>query len=97
MKKIIAFLILGLLLIHSGMALAADDTKGKINLNSATKEQLVSVGIEESLADAIIELRTENEEFVDMDELLDVDGITPSLLRSLKKKLFIEEIAGCNC
>ena len=98
MKKIIITLCLCLfLLCNLGTGLAAKDNSGKINLNTATKEQLVSIGLEEDLAQGIIDLREENEEFVDMDELLDVEGINGKLLRQLKKKVFIEAAASCNC
>ena len=70
---------------------------GKIKLNTATKEQLVSIGIDEKISDGILELRKENDEFVDMEELLDVDGMDAKLLRDFKKKLYIEAAAGCNC
>jgi competence protein ComEA len=76
----------------------AGDNAGKINLNTATLEQLTAIdGIDQTMAEAIIELRTENEEFVDMDELLDVEGITPTLLRKLGKFLYLEAASSCNC
>ena len=98
MKKIIlVFIVIGFVLSSLPSAIFAADKTGKINLNEATKEQLVSVGVSDEMADAILELREENESFVDMDELLDVDGMTTSQLRKLKKKLYLEEVAGCNC
>jgi len=75
----------------------ADDKAGKINLNTATKEQLVSIGIDAKMADAILKLRKENGEFVDMEELMDVDGMDAKILRKLKKKVYIEAAKGCNC
>ena len=76
----------------------AGDNDGKINLNTATLEQLTAIdGIDQTMAEAIIELRTENEEFVDMDELIDVEGITPTLLRKLGKFLYLEAASSCNC
>lgn len=98
MKTIITALLLGCFVLISCMpAYASDENAGKVNLNSATSEQLVSAGITEEMATAILELREENEEFVDMEELLDVDGVDANLLRQLKKKVFIEEVKGCNC
>jgi len=87
--------VLFILLAFAAGSFAGDD--GKINLNTATKEQLVSVGLDEGMADQVLELREENGEFVDMEELLDVDGMTPRLLRKIKKLLFIKPSAGCNC
>lgn len=97
LKKLIGLLtIVCILLAASGM-LFADDKDGKINLNTATKEQLLSIGIDPEIADGILEHKEENGEFVDIEELLDVEGVTPALLRQLKQKLYIEATAGCNC
>ena len=68
-----------------------------LNLNTATKEQLVSAGLDEALASGILELRNENDEFVDIEELLEVDGMDPKKLRELRKKLYVEAAKGCNC
>ncbi|WP_461208618.1 ComEA family DNA-binding protein [Desulfocurvus sp. DL9XJH121] len=96
MKRILPLLILALAL-AALPALAADDS-GKLNLNTATVEQLAQIPeIGEDLAKAIIELREENGEFVDMEELLDVDGVDPALLRKLDKYLFIKPASSCNC
>lgn len=98
MKKIIAMFFVGLMLLTSlSVCFAADDEDGKVNLNTATKEQLLEVGVDEGIADGILEMREENESFVDIEELMDVDGMTPKMLRQLKKVLFVKEVAGCNC
>ncbi|WP_300673010.1 helix-hairpin-helix domain-containing protein [Desulfoluna sp.] len=71
---------------------------GKINLNEATVAQLVEIpGVSETIAKGIVELREENEEFVDLEELLDVDGLDNQLLRTLSRYLYVEQTAGCNC
>ncbi len=76
----------------------AGDNSGKLNLNKATVEQLAEIpGLNQDMAEKIIELRDENEEFVDMEELLDVDGMDNTLLRKLDKHLFIEPASDCNC
>lgn len=85
------------LLVNIGLGFAADDKAGKINLNTATREQLIEIGMEETTADAVLELREENGEFVDLDELLEVDGIDAKMIRQLKKKAYIEGAKGCNC
>ncbi len=75
---------------------AEDDDR--INLNSATVEDLVKIpGIDKELAERIVETREENGEFVDIDELLDIEGIDAKLLRQLKKYIKVEELDGCNC
>lgn len=98
MKKILIALTLMLALVVSATAVFAADNDGKINLNVATVEQLESIeGISHDLAEKIIELREENGEFVDMSELLDVEGVDNTLLRQLDKYLFIEAASDCNC
>ena len=97
MKRIIALMLMCCVFWLSGASVRADDSAGKININTATKEQLVSAGLDEKVAEGILELRNENDEFVDMEELLDVDGMDAMRLRELKKKLYIEAAKGCNC
>jgi len=77
---------------------AADENEGKLNLNAATIEQLSKIpGLNQEMAKKIIELRKENGEFIDMEELLDIQGIDNQLLRQLKKHLFVESVDDCNC
>lgn len=98
MKKFITTFCLMLAITLAAVPAFAADNDGKLNLNIATVEQLADVpGISGEMAEKIIELRTENEEFVDMDELLDVDGMDNTLLRKLSKHLFIEPASDCNC
>ena len=96
-KKIIYFvtLVLMLSLLSSGLYAEEED---KININSATVEELAKIpGLNQELAEKIVEVREENGEFVDIDELLDIDGIDMKLLRQLKKYIKVEELDGCNC
>ena len=96
-KKIIYCTTLLLMFSLLGTGLYAKD-ENKINLNSATVEELVKVpGLSKDLAESIIEAREENGEFVDIEELLDVEGIDVKLLRQLKKHIKVEELDGCNC
>ena len=77
-------------------AYAADQEK--INVNAATVKELAKVpGLNQALAEKIIELREENGEFIDLEELLDIEGIDNKLLRELKKHLYIEAVDDCNC
>ena len=78
-------------------AVMADDNAGKINLNLATQEQLMAAGIKEEVAVSILELRKENDEFIDIEELMDADGMDGRALRKIKKHFYIKEVAGCKC
>jgi len=88
-------LVLMVSILTSGLYTGEDS---KINLNSATIEELAKVpGLNKELAEKIIAAREENGEFVDMEELLDIEGIDSTLLRQLKKYIKVEELDGCNC
>ena len=98
MKKIMIILPLLAALLFAAIPGFAGDHDGKQNLNTITVEQLADVpGVGQELAEKIIDARSENGEFVDMDELLDVDGMDNSQLRKLKKHLYIEAASSCNC
>lgn len=74
------------------------EDQNKVNLNSVSVEKLSKVpGLNMDLARKIIDLREENGEFIDMEELLSVPGIDNKLLRQLKKHLFIEPVEDCDC
>jgi len=96
MKLLITTMVL-VMLFFSTTLVMADDKAGKINLNKATQEQLMKAGISEELATSILELREENDEFIDIEELMDADGMDANALRKIKKHFYIEEVAGCNC
>ena len=101
MKKWSTCLMLVLVLAMGASAFAApaaEDTAGKINLNKATAAELAKIpGLNEALANKILDLRKVNGEFVDMSELLQVQGIDSKLLRQIEKNLFIEKASDCNC
>ncbi|GAU09511.1 ComEA family DNA-binding protein [Desulfoplanes formicivorans] len=98
MKQIMVILPLFAVLLLAAVPGFAGDHDGKQNLNTITVEQLAEVpGVGQELAQKIIDARSENGEFVDMDELLDVDGIDNSKLRKLKKHLYLEAASSCNC
>lgn len=97
LKKILYFMTLVLVISILSSGLNAEEDK-KINLNSATVEELEKIpGLNRELAQKIIAAREENGEFVDMDELLDIEGIDIELLRWLKENIKIEAPDECNC
>lgn len=99
MKKYSLCILLLLLALALGCGTAlAQDENGKLNLNAATEEQLAKIpGIKPELAKRILEKRKANGEFVDMDELLDVEGVDANLLRQFKDRLYVKPASNCNC
>ena len=89
--------VVALMLCMGPSMVTAENTDGKINLNKATLEQLMAIGLDKEVGRGIIDYRKENGEFVDIEELLDIDGMDPAILRQIKGKIYIEAGAGCNC
>lgn len=57
----------------------------KVNINTATKEELMTLsGIGSVTADSIIKYREENNGFIDIDELTEVSGIGKKTLKKLR-------------
>jgi len=70
-------------------ALAAEK---KININTATAEELMTLkGIGEKKADAIIEYREAHGLFESVDDLKNVKGIGDKIFESIKSEITIEE------
>jgi competence protein ComEA len=62
--------------LSAGAALAADKPSGKVNLNTASAEQLTAVpGIGDKLAARIVEYRQKNGSFKNVQELMNVKGV----------------------
>ena len=62
-----------------------------INLNSATKEELMKIsGIGDKTAENILAYRKKNDRFKTMDELMNVKGIGEAKFVKFKKYLFIK-------
>ena len=96
-KKTLYFITILLVFSLLTSGLFAED-KDKINLNPATVEDLAKIpGLNQELAKKITDAREENGEFVDMEELLDIEGIDETLLKQFEKYLKIEEQDVCNC
>ena len=58
---------------------------GKVNLNKATKEELMSLpGVGESRADSIIQYRNENGGFKSIEEIMQISGIKEGLFEKIK-------------
>ena len=67
-----------------------EDTKvsGKISINNATKEELMTLpGIGESKADSIIKYREENGNFETIEDITKVSGIGENLFAQIKENI----------
>lgn len=95
-KKILPLLLLALF-IGCGAALAEDGEM--LNVNSATAEQLTQAvpGLNPDLAGAIVGYREDMGDIQDMDELLDVEGMTRDILEQVKKHVGLEALSGSEC
>jgi competence protein ComEA len=72
--------------------LAAEEeaNSGKININTATKEQLITLpGIGESKADSIIAYRTEHGGFSTIEEIMEIPGIKEAVFSKIKELITV--------
>lgn len=68
----------------------SDAESGKININTATKEVLMSLsGIGETKADSILSYRDQNGPFAKAEDLMQVDGIGQGTYSKIKDKITV--------
>ena len=67
------------------------ENEGKVNLNTATREELMTIdGIGEIYADRIIELRERVGRFTSVEQLLEVEGISQKKLDRIRNYITVE-------
>jgi competence protein ComEA len=89
-KAMITLMTVALMLAWAFPAMA--DDMGKININSADRDQLMLLeGIGESYAQRIIEHREKNGPFQQPEDLLNVKGIGPKTLEMNKERILVRD------
>ncbi|MGM9925494.1 MAG: helix-hairpin-helix domain-containing protein [Bacillus sp. (in: firmicutes)] len=74
----------------AGASAASGQTGGKVNINSATEDELQTIsGIGPAKAQAIIQYRTEKGAFSSIDELKEISGIGEKTFEKLKDQVTI--------
>lgn len=69
----------------------ASENDGKVNINSASKEELQKLsGIGEVLAERIVKHREKNGAFKNISQLLDVEGIGEAKFNSIKDDIYCD-------
>ncbi|MBW2632032.1 MAG: helix-hairpin-helix domain-containing protein [Deltaproteobacteria bacterium] len=89
-KKILTFLVVALFVISMVPVALADDGE-KININTATVEELVNLKrIGPKYAERIVQYRDANGPFVKVEDIMMVKGIGPKTLEVNKDMIIVE-------
>ena len=74
-------------------AAAGPDAQGKLNLNTATLQELLALpGVGEKTAARILAYREKYGRFVAVEQLMDVDGIGEKQLAQLRELVYVEAV-----
>lgn len=70
----------------------AETAEGRLNLNTATREELLALPqVGGTLADRILEYRAQYGKFVTVEQLSDVEGIGEGLMQQLRGLVYVED------
>jgi len=104
LQRFTCFFLFVTFLIIAGMTVSAEEKKelyeGKtVNVNTATAEEFAKnvPMIDKELAERIVAYREETGDFQMLEELLQVEGFTRTMLRRLKPFLLLEGLGGDEC
>jgi competence protein ComEA len=100
LKKLCVFFCTALVvfLVCSSLVSAEEAAPTKLNVNTATVEQLSAVpGLTPELAQKIVDYRNEMGDITNIEELKDIEGITKDILDQIKDKVGVEGIEGSDC
>ena len=75
---------------YAQAAYACTSEKTKVNINTATKEQLMTLnGVGQSKADAIISYREKNGSFKNIEQIMEVNGIKNAAFERIKEDITV--------
>ena len=76
--------------LSDGADIAASSDDSRVNLNTATAEELMTIpGIGEAKAKAIVSYRQENGDFSSIEEIMNISGIKEGLFRQMKDYIMV--------
>lgn len=82
---------LAALLVMFSMGAAQADQAKKLDLNQATREQLIGLGLSESQAAQVVSHREKTGAFLQIDELLVVPQMRPQTVEAIRDRVTVDE------
>lgn len=86
-KHSLILLVVGFFLASLVLSVGAFAEEKKVNINTASQEELTQVGFESDLAARIIEYRQQHGPFASLDDLTKVEGMSSELWEQFKDRL----------